>query len=71
MAPILEQYLPQYIFNMDETGLFYNAQTNSTLAMKGETYHGGKKYRQAMLFCCNTEGSEKLFVMGKFEKPHC
>jgi hypothetical protein len=46
-----------------KTALFYNAQPNRTLALKGETCH--------LLLFCHVEGSEKfqLLVMGKFENP--
>jgi hypothetical protein len=75
VAPIIEQYAPQDIFNMDETALFYNAQPKRTLDIKGERCHGGKAYkdRVTMLLCCNADCSEKLrpLVVGKFEKPRC
>jgi hypothetical protein len=75
VAPIIEQYVPQEIFNMDETALFYNAQMKRTLGIKGERCHGGKAYknRVTMLLCYNADGSENLrpLVVGKFEKPHC
>jgi len=31
-----------------KTALFYNAQPNRTLALKGETCHGGKKYKDRL-----------------------
>jgi hypothetical protein len=45
VAPIIEQYVPQDILNMDETPLFYNAQPKRTLDIKGESHHGGKAYK--------------------------
>jgi hypothetical protein len=75
VAPIIEQYVPQDIFNMDEMALFYNAQQKRTLDIKGEKCHGGKAYkdRATVLLCCNADGSEKLrpLVVGKSEKPQC
>jgi hypothetical protein len=75
VALIIEQYAPQDIFNMDKMALFYNAQPNTMLDIKGERCHGGKAYkdRVTVLLCCNADGSEKLrpLVVGKFEKPRC
>jgi hypothetical protein len=37
--------VPQNTFTVDKIALFYNAQHDSILAIKGETCHGGRKYR--------------------------
>jgi hypothetical protein len=75
VTPIIEQYVPQDIFNMDKIALFYNAQLKRMLDIKGERCHGVKAYkdRVTMLLCCSAYCSEKLqlLVVGKFEKPHC
>jgi hypothetical protein len=75
VTPIIKQYGPKNIFNMDETALFYNAQPKIMLAIKGERCFGGKAYkdRVTMLLCYNADGSEKLWplIVGKFEKPRC
>jgi hypothetical protein len=75
VVPIIEQYAPHDIFNMDETALFYHAQPKRTLDIKGERCHGRKAYKDGVtvLLCCNADGSEKLrsLVVGKFEKPCC
>jgi hypothetical protein len=41
------------IYNVDETGLFYNVLPDRTLALKGESCHGGKncKDRLTVLLC--------------------
>ncbi|KAJ8872921.1 hypothetical protein PR048_026537 [Dryococelus australis] len=42
LQPIIDQYAPRDVFNMDETGVFYNLVPNKTLTVKGENCHGGK-----------------------------
>jgi hypothetical protein len=44
--PIIKQYVPSNIFNMDETALFYNVQPKRILTMKGKRCPGGKAYRE-------------------------
>jgi len=39
MAPILEEYVPQNIFRVDETALFYSAQPDRMLVLKKVTCH--------------------------------
>jgi hypothetical protein len=47
---------------MDKTALFYNAQPKRTMALKGEKYKRGKRYkdRVTVVLCCNADSSEKL-----------
>jgi hypothetical protein len=45
VTSILELYEPHSIFDLDETGLFYNTQNNRTLAINGDRYPGGQKYK--------------------------
>jgi len=63
------------MFNIDETGLFYNLQPTYTLTYKGYSCHGRTKSKQrvSVLLCCNVEGTEKLppLMIGKYGKPHC
>lgn len=62
------------IFNADETGLFYKATPNSTLAFGGSEATGGKtaKDRITALFICNATGTEKkAYIIGKFKQPRC
>ena len=46
------------MFNCDETGLFYHAMPDKTLAQKGDAVKGGKlaKERLTVLFCCSASG---------------
>ena len=61
------------IYNMDETGLSYRLQADSSLS----TYHleGQKqsKERMMMTVCSNADESDKflLWVIGKFLNPRC
>lgn len=69
---LLHGYKPQNIYNLDETGLFFRALPNKTLALKSETCHGGKlsKERLTVLFCVNMAGEkEKPLVIGKAARP--
>ena len=63
------------IYNVDETGLFYNLMPARTLAFKGDNCHGGKKAkdRLTVLLCSNADGSDKMtpLVIGKSRKPRC
>ncbi|XP_067686985.1 tigger transposable element-derived protein 6-like [Haliotis asinina] len=64
-----------YIFNADETGLFYKLVPQRTLHLKGDKCHGGKKSKEriTVLTAANMSGTEKLklLVIGKSEKPRC
>lgn len=62
------------IFNADETGLFWKALPNKTLAISGEECKGGKlaKERLTVLFCVSFTGEKlKPLVIGKSENPRC
>nr|XP_022914667.1 tigger transposable element-derived protein 6-like [Onthophagus taurus] len=65
-------YRPEDIFNADESGLFFRALPNKTLALKSEKCTGGKlsKERLTVLFCVNSVGEkEELLVIGKSARP--
>ena len=71
---ILEGYQPKDIFNMDETGLFYCALPDKTLAVKHTDMSGCKKSKERLTasLCVNMEGEfEKTLVIGKSQKPRC
>jgi len=63
------------MFNVGESGLFYNIQPSKTLTYTGDTCHGGtqSKQRLSVLLDCSVDGTEKLLppVTGKYNKPHC
>lgn len=69
------KFSPEDIFNVDETGLFFNLLPDRTYAVKGEKCHGGEnsKQRLTIVLDCNSTGTEKLrpWVIGKSKKPRC
>ncbi|XP_049832850.1 tigger transposable element-derived protein 6-like [Schistocerca gregaria] len=75
LSPILEGFESGDVYNVDETGLFYQLMPTKTVSVKGEAYHKGRmsKQRITVLLCSNADGSDKLdpTVIGKFHKPHC
>ena len=69
---ILLGYRPEDVYNADESGLFYKALPDKTLALRKEKCVGGKmaKERLTILFCANMAGEkEPLLVIGKSKKP--
>jgi len=75
LLKIIKVCWPKDIFNVGETGLFYNLQPSKTLTYTGDTCHGGtqSKQRVNVLLDFNVDGTEKLplLVTGKYNKPHC
>jgi hypothetical protein len=71
---IVRDYKPQDMFNCDETGLFFRALPDKTLAQKKSACKGGKiaKERLTVMFCCSASGEKlKPMVIGKAKKPRC
>lgn len=72
---IRKNFSPQNIFNMDESGIFFNLLPNRTLHYKGERCHGGSRSKERLtaVFMCNSDGSEKfpVWVIGKSKNPRC
>ena len=67
-------YKAEDIFNADETGLFYRAMPDKTLANKSDSCKGGKlaKERLTVLLCASSRGEKlKPLVIGKSAKPRC
>ncbi|KAJ5729054.1 mariner-Tc1 transposon family protein [Penicillium malachiteum] len=74
MIPIrqaLEVYHPKDIFNCDETGLYWRRIPDRSLATKNLPGKKQQKSRITALFCCNSDGSEKLtpWFIGTARKP--
>ena len=78
----LKDYKPCEIYNMDETGLMYNAQVRRVYAPDPKLHGtaedvtaGSKedKRRLTYIICSNADGSHKVkcWVIGRFEKPRC
>lgn len=74
-AEVRKKYSLRNIFNMDESGIFFNLFPDRTLDFRGKKCHGGSKSKERItaVFMCNADGSEKppIWVIGKFESPRC
>ncbi len=71
---IIDDYTAEEIWNLDETGLFYRALPDRTLALKGADCRGGKlaKERITVLLACSSTGEKyKLLIIGKAANPRC
>ena len=75
LPALLENYQPNDIYNADETGIFYRATPDKSLAHKSEKLAGGKKSmdRITALVAVNMTGTDKrpLFIIGKSKNPRC
>jgi hypothetical protein len=74
IGKIVEGYKAEDIFNVDETGLFFKALPDKTLAPKGEACKGGKLAKEritVMLASSSTGGKLKPLVIGKAKQPRC
>ena len=71
---ILSGYSPENIFDMDETGQFFGALPNRSLAEASKQHTGGKKSKERVMcaFFVNAAGGrEKPIVIGKSKNPRC
>lgn len=61
LSSILANYEAEDIYNADESGLFFRALPDKTMALKSEKCVGGKfsKERLTILFCVNMAGGKK------------
>ena len=72
LPSLLLGYQCEDVYNADESGLFFRAFPDKTLALKSEKCSGGKlsKERLTVLFCASMTGQkEKLLVIGKSARP--
>jgi hypothetical protein len=72
LRQILDRFSPRDIYNADETGLFWKALPDRTLAFKNERVSSGKlsKERVMCLVCASMAGEKvPLLVIGKYAKP--
>ncbi len=69
----LSRFMPDDIYNMDETGLFFRLGPNRTLATGAVKGTKKKKDRLTVALCCNATGTDKLtpLVIGKSKRPRC
>ncbi|KAF0714158.1 Aste57867_4014 [Aphanomyces stellatus] len=61
------------IYNMDETGLFYNYQPNTTISNEPRSGVKKDKSRISVALAANADGTDKLplFFIGKAKRPRC
>ena len=74
LTECLERLLPENIFNMDETGQFFRAPPNRSLAEVSKQCTGGKKSKERVtctFFVNAAGGREKPIVIGKSKNPRC
>ena len=74
LESICEGYQPCDIFNVDETGLFYRAFPNKSLAVRGSQCKGGKNSKERLSFFLTASiTGEKLipWLIGKAARPRC
>lgn len=75
LPTLIKDYQPRNVFNADETGLWFRALPDGTFCFRGEAATGSKKAKErlSILFCANSDGSEKLkpLVIGKSKNPRC
>ena len=74
LPDLISGYKPDDIYNMDETGLFYRALPDRTLAIKGQECIGGKKAKDriTLALCVSMTGEfERPLVIGRAAKPRC
>ena len=74
LETIMEGYEARDIWNLDETGCFYRALPEKTLAQKKSNCKGGKKAKQRLTiaFIANAAGEKEVpIVIGKAAKPRC
>ena len=74
LPSILSGYSPENVLNMDETGQFYRALPNRSLAEVSKQCTGGKKSKERItcaFFVNAAGGSEEPIVIGKSKSPRC
>lgn len=75
LPELIRNYKPEDIYNCDETGIYYRAMPEGTLAQKSESVSGSKKAKDRItaLVCTNMSGTDKrkLLVLGKSKSPRC
>ena len=73
LQPLLRQFSADDVFNLDETGLFWQLLPNKTMTFRGQRCTGGKKSKQriTLLVGANMSGSEKLplLAIGNSKRP--
>ncbi|XP_042913329.1 tigger transposable element-derived protein 4-like, partial [Parasteatoda tepidariorum] len=72
---LLQSYAPKDVFNLEETGLFFECMPCKAIMFRSEKCSGGKLSKEwlTILVGTNANGTEKLplMVIGKAKKPRC
>lgn len=71
---LIAKYSPYYVFNADESGLYFRALPEHTYVFKNEKTRGTKtsKERITILCCASMDGEKrKLLAIGKSKNPLC
>ena len=75
LPEICSGYSKEDIWNMDESGVFWQALPDSGFGQKGQQCHGGKrsKRRNTVAFFVSADGKKQLkpIVIWKSENPRC
>ena len=74
LPEIVEGYAKEDIWNMDETGVFWQALPDRGFGQKGKQCYGGKKSRKRVtvaLFVSAAGTKEKPILIWKSETPRC
>lgn len=76
LPDVLNRYSAFNIYNVDESGLFYQCLPNKTFTLQGEKSSRGmkeSKQRLTMLIGANMSGEDKLdpLIIGKAANPRC
>ena len=75
LPEIVQNYSKEDIWNMDESGVFWQALPDSGFGQKGKQCHGGKKskMRITVAFFVSAAGKKELkpIVIWKSENPRC
>lgn len=74
LPEILQGYAPKNIWNMDETGQFFRALPNRSLAEASRNCTGGKRSKERLTCAFFVNGSgdkEKPIIIGKSANPRC
>lgn len=74
IAEIVGSFSPKDVFNYDETGLYFKAMPDKTLAVAGESTKETRMLKNTLtvMFACSASGEKlKPLIIGKSAKPRC
>jgi DDE superfamily endonuclease/Tc5 transposase DNA-binding domain len=73
LRAIVAPYPSKDVYNMDETGLFWKATPDTTLATESQSGTKKQKARISLANCSNADGSDKipLWIIGVSKRPRC